>query len=91
MEEGLSLSAKQLSELRRLVTIAEKLIATGNGTSTTGRNGSIKAKSGKRTRRSGKELVRFRKLLKAERNKGMPVAELARKHGVSSAYIYTLP
>jgi hypothetical protein len=30
-------------------------------------------------------------MLKAERKKGIPVAELARKHRVSTAYIYTLP
>ena len=88
----MALSAQQISELRRLITIAEKLIAKSASSSAKGRNGSVnKAKSGKRIRRSGKELVQFRKMLKAQRKKGMPVAELARKNGVSSAYIYTLP
>jgi hypothetical protein len=45
----------------------------------------------KRLRRSGQELKQFRKMLKAQRKKGVPVADLARKHGVSSAYIYMLP
>lgn len=44
----------------------------------------------KRQRRSGKELVAFRKMLKSERKKGVPVAELAEKHGISTAYIYSL-
>jgi hypothetical protein len=88
----LTISAQQISELRRLITIAEKLIANRAGASTNGRNGSSNtAKSGKRIRRSGKELVQFRKMLKAQRKKGISVAELARKHGVSSAYIYMLP
>jgi hypothetical protein len=46
---------------------------------------------GKRIRRTGQELKQFRKMLKAERRKGVSVAQLARKHGVSSAYIYMLP
>jgi hypothetical protein len=41
-------------------------------------------------RRAGKELVAFRKMLKAERKKGVRVEELAEKHGVSTAYIYQL-
>lgn len=44
----------------------------------------------KRIRRSGKELAAFRKMLKAERKKGVPVAEIARKNNISPAYIYQL-
>jgi hypothetical protein len=44
----------------------------------------------KRVRRSGKDLAAFRKMLIAERKKGVPVADLARKHNISSAYIYQL-
>jgi hypothetical protein len=49
--------------------------------------------SGRRTRirRSGKELAQFRRMLRDQRKKGIPVAELARQHGISSAYIYMLP
>jgi len=43
-----------------------------------------------RIRRTGKELVQFRRMLKEQRKKGIPVAELARKYGISSAYIYML-
>ena len=43
-----------------------------------------------RTRRSGKELAAFRKMLKAERKRGVSATELAEQHGVSKAYIYTL-
>lgn len=44
----------------------------------------------KRVRRSKKEAAELRKLLRAERKAGVPVAELAAKHGVSKAYIYML-
>ena len=49
------------------------------------------AKTGaKRTRRSGKELAAFRKMLKVERKRGVAVTELAKQHGISTAYIYAL-
>ena len=44
----------------------------------------------KRVRRTGKELIAFRAMLKAERKKGVPVAELARKHSITPTYIYLL-
>jgi hypothetical protein len=89
----LALTSQNISKLKRIIALAEKLIEKAprakrglpplqNG------NGATKAK---RVRRSGKELVQFRKMLKAERKKGVSVAELARKHGVSAAYIYSLP
>ena len=43
-----------------------------------------------RTRRSKLEAIALKKLLKAERKAGVPVAELAEKHGISTAYIYML-
>lgn len=43
-----------------------------------------------RTRRTKKETIALKKLLKAERKAGVPVAELAKKHGISTAYIYML-
>ena len=81
----MALSAQDVARLHRIITLAEKLIANGDG-----RN-SKKPRGGKRIRRGGQELVRFRRMLKAERKKGVSVAKLARKHGVSTAYIYMLP
>ena len=43
-----------------------------------------------RTRRSKKDVIALKKLLKAERKAGVPVAGLAEKHGISTAYIYML-
>ena len=54
------------------------------------RGGASPPSGGKRTRRSGKDLAAFRKMLKTERKKGTPVAELAKQHGISQAYIYQL-
>jgi hypothetical protein len=88
----LALNAHDVSKLRRIIALAEKLIEKA---ATAKRRPAMKnghrAVKGKRVRRTGKELIQFRKMLKAERKKGTPVVELARKHGVSLAYIYSLP
>lgn len=87
----MSLSAQEIAKLRRIISLAEKMIANGQEAVSFRRGTASDENSGKRIRRTGQELARFRKMLKAERKKGVPVAELARKHGVSSAYIYMLP
>ena len=92
----MSIQATEIAKLRRIIELAEKLIAESpkpRRGRPSGSNG-IRAEgnaNGKRIRRTGKELVRFRKMLKSERKKGVSVAELAHKHGISSAYIYLLP
>ena len=89
----MSLSSQELKKLKRVVSMLEKLIETSPKPrrgrpplkkSAAGQTGS----PGKRVRRTGTALKAFRKMLKGERKKGVPVAELARKHGISSAYIY---
>jgi len=79
----LFLSAQQLRKLNRIITLAQQMIDESKEARMSGRR--------MRIRRSGKELVQFRRLLREQRKKGIPVAELARQHGISSAYIYMLP
>lgn len=69
---------KMAASLEELATALEAEPA-GNGKS-----------ASPRKRRSKKEAVALKKLLKAERKAGVPVAELAKKHGISTAYIYML-
>jgi hypothetical protein len=70
-------------KLRKIAASLEELATTlesfpaGNGRS-----------AATRTRRSKKETIALKKLLKAERKKGVSVAKLAEQHGVSKAYIY---
>ena len=68
---------KIAASLEELATALESMPA-GNGKS-----------ASTRTRRSKMEAIALKKLLKAERKAGVPVAELAEKHGISTAYIYT--
>ena len=84
----MSLSADEIALLKKFVSIAQKLIEANSGSKSSGKSTAATPK--KRKRRSGKELAEFRKMLKAERNKGASVAELSQKHSVSQAYIYQL-
>ena len=93
----MTVTATDIDQLRKLVSKLEKLLANR---APTGRRKPAKqsvatkvAKTQdlrKRTRRSGKELSAFRRMLKAERKRGVPVADLAKKHKISTAYIYAL-
>jgi len=91
----MTLYAKEVAKLHRIIKLVEKLIAESpkpkrgrpalyNG------NGAKKRSTKKRIRRSGSELIEFRKMLKGKRKKGVSVVELAGKCGISPAYIYQL-
>lgn len=82
----MSLTTKEIAQLRKIISLAEGLLAGG------GSGGkAAAAKSGNSgRRRSGKELVAFRKMLKQERKSGASVSALAKKHGVTASYIYQI-
>ena len=85
------MTGQDLKKLRRIISIAKELIASSpkpqRGRPAGSSNGTAPTK---RIRRSGKELIQFRKMLKAEQKRGVPVGELARKHEISAAYIYMM-
>ena len=84
----MSLSTQELSQLKKIVALAQGLIDTAEAAPADHETATTSAT--KRIRRTGKELVAFRKMLKAERKRGVTAADLAKEHGVSMAYIYTL-
>jgi hypothetical protein len=86
------LSSREVAELRKIVSIAQKLLAKAtaepkNGHTKTAR---LTAKSPQGSRRKGKELAAFRKAVLSERKRGIPVVEIARKHGITPNYIYQI-
>lgn len=83
-------SKRDIVKLRRIITLAEMLIESGGDSDRNGGTAKGPRNRTKRIRRTGAELLQFRKMLKTERKKGIPVAELAEKHGISSAYIYMI-
>jgi hypothetical protein len=83
----MSLTAKELIELKKIVARAKDLIAKAEGQSV---KSTARRSTSVRVRRSGKDLVTFRRMLKAERKAGVPVAQLAKKHGVTPSYIYQI-
>lgn len=93
----MALNAQEITKLRRIIAIVEKLIVEhpkptrGRPALQNGNGATKELQNGKRIRRTGKELVQFRRMLKAERRKGVSVAVLARRHHISAAYIYQLP
>jgi hypothetical protein len=88
------LSNREIDMLRQIISLAGALIASAHpeaGRSVAKKGGKVqKAADEKRRRRTGKELADFRKMLVSERKRGVPVADLAKKHGISAAYIYQL-
>ena len=84
----MSLSKREISQLKKLVALAQGLIDKAEATPAEQKTATPSAT--KRIRRSGKELAAFKKMLKAERKRGVTAADLAKQHGVSMAYIYTL-
>lgn len=75
---------KIISSLEQIATALENQGSVPSGKRTNGKS------APGRTRRTKKQVAELKKLLKAERKAGVPVAELAEQHGVSTAYIYML-
>ena len=86
----MSLTAKEVAELKKIVARANELIAKANGKNASATKSSARRSASVRNRRSGKELASFKKMLKAERKAGVPVAQIAKKHGITPAYIYQM-
>ena len=86
----MSLTAKEVAELKKIVARANELITKANGKEMTKVKSSARRSVSVKNRRSGKELESFKKMLKAERKAGVPVAQIAKKHGITPAYIYQM-
>jgi hypothetical protein len=86
----MSLTSKEIAELKKIVARANELIAKASSKEISTTKSSARRSSSVRNRRSGKELESFKKMLKAERKAGVPVAQLAKKHGITPAYIYQM-
>jgi hypothetical protein len=83
----MSLTIKEVSELKKIVARAKVLIDMAEGKLV---KPNVRRSASVRVRRSGKDLVNFRRMLKTERKAGVPVAQLAKKHGVTPSYIYQI-
>ena len=82
----MKLARNEIAKLTRVIAALQTIVVQHSKSG----NGATFKKSERRIRRTGKELVAFRKMLIAERKKGIPVATLAKRHRISSAYIYQL-
>ncbi len=85
----MQLTSADAAQLKKIIAIAEALLEKAGAKQE--KTGRVEINNGhSRIRRSGKDLAAFRKMLKAERKAGVPVAKLAKKHGISPSYIYQL-
>jgi hypothetical protein len=88
-EDQMQLTAADAAQLRKIISIAQTLLEKAGDKEAKGGRAAVSSDA-TRIRRSGRELSAFRKMLKAERKAGVPVADLAKKHGISPSYIYQL-
>ncbi|MGD9656424.1 MAG: hypothetical protein AB7U61_02095 [Methylocystis sp.] len=88
----MALSKRQVSQLQKLIETVQAILAEEKQSARGGkrRTASRLSVDKRPSRRSGKELLAFRKVLRAERKSGVPVAEIAKRHKVSKSYIYQL-
>jgi Mor family transcriptional regulator len=88
----MNLSKRQISQLLNIIETAQAILAAASDATQTRKSKVSSTGSSPKTttRRSGKDLVAFRKALVAERKSGVPVAEIAKRHKVSTSYIYQL-
>jgi hypothetical protein len=77
------MSMQDIRKLEQIIKLAEELLGA------TGAGGKRKAARPKK-RRSSAEAKEFREYLKKEREKGVPVELLAKKHGITMSYIYQI-
>ncbi len=84
------MSPLEIAELRKIVSIAEKILTKATGSKKRAKIATSTTKPRKNPRRKGRELVAFRKAVSAERKRGVPVVEIARKHGITPNYIYQI-
>lgn len=83
----MELSKRDVAKLEKIIAALQTIISEASANTVSRKRAGGK---GRRIRRTGRELVAFRKMLKSERKRGTSVAALAKKHGISSAYIYSL-
>lgn len=76
--------------LKRQIRNLEKITRLAAEVLTEARDAAPRPTRARRIRRSGKQLIAFRNLIRAERKKGVPAVDLAKKHGISTAYIYSI-
>jgi hypothetical protein len=81
----MALSKRQVAYLNKIISTAQKLLATADQEDRSSRSGGPK-----RRRRSGVEAEKMRADILAKRARGVPATKLAEKYGVSTAYIYMI-
>lgn len=80
---GVSVGIQDIRKLQQIIKLAEELIGSADGTDR-------QKASRPKKRRSSVEAKEFRAFLKKERERGVPVETLAKKHKITMSYIYQI-
>jgi hypothetical protein len=80
------LSPRQERYLAKITRLVEAIQREASGAG----GGAVTAGGRRRRRRSAEDAAQMRKAIRAERARGASVAKLAKKYGVSTAYIYMM-
>jgi Mor family transcriptional regulator len=75
------MQSSEVKKLQQIVKLANELLKSSSG----GGKAAVVKK-----RRTSAEATEFRAMLKKEREKGVPVEQLAKKHKVTVSYIYQI-
>jgi len=75
------MDTRDIKKLQQIIKLANELIKT---------SGKAAKTPVFKKRRSSAEAREFRAMLKKEREKGVPVEQLAKKHDVTMSYIYQI-
>ncbi len=88
----MSLTKRQIGKLNKIVAMAQSLLDSAEDGAPKAASGAS-AKRGSasgRKRRSSADAEKMRADILAKRAKGVPAAQLAKKYGVSTAYVYMI-
>lgn len=77
------MTRETLEKLEKIRSLVDQMLETLG-------QGQTSRKTRKPKRRTSAEAAEFRAFLKKERDKGVPVAQLSRKHKVTASYIYQI-
>lgn len=88
----MSLTKRQIGKLNKIVAMAQSLLdsAEEGSSSTAASTSSRRGSSTGRQRRSSADAEKMRADILAKRAKGVSAASLAKKYGVSTAYVYMI-
>lgn len=84
----MTLSERQLSQLNKAIALVQDVLSAAKAEAK--KPAKAQKTKGRRYRRTAEDAAKLRKEVQVARKKGVPASLLAKKYGVSNAYIYMI-